>query len=168
MATLPRRELLPFLPQEPRHCGRVDLRHQKVDIYIPKSSSMASHCFPPSTSPTTAPSTSRSSSSISTEGISASVATLRPSAGTKPMPQAFALVLVVFSIAFSIFFELALATPDPPLYLLEIVYPCIPDSDGEDEGGQASSSIAVCTRWISAAKLLQSDLATLAQREGGE
>ncbi|RZR91502.1 hypothetical protein BHM03_00019605 [Ensete ventricosum] len=39
----------------------------------------------------------------------------------------------------------------------EIVYPCIPDSDGEDEGGQKS-----------AAKLLQSDLATLAQREGGE
>ncbi|RWW01606.1 hypothetical protein GW17_00035341 [Ensete ventricosum] len=50
----------------------------------------------------------------------------------------------------------------------EIVYPCIPDLDGEDEGGQASSSLAVSTRWISAAKLLQSDLATLAQREGGE
>ncbi|RRT79182.1 hypothetical protein B296_00006138 [Ensete ventricosum] len=30
------------------------------------------------------------------------------------------------------------------------------------EGGQASSSLAVSTRWISAAKLLQSDLATLA------
>ncbi|RWW02440.1 hypothetical protein GW17_00034469 [Ensete ventricosum] len=50
----------------------------------------------------------------------------------------------------------------------EIVYPCIPDPDGEDEGGQASSSLAVSTRWISAAKLLLSDLATLAQREGGE
>ncbi|RWW28238.1 hypothetical protein BHE74_00022158 [Ensete ventricosum] len=50
----------------------------------------------------------------------------------------------------------------------EIVYPCIPDPDGEDEGGQASSSLAVSTRWISATKLLQSDLATLAQREGGE
>ncbi|RWW68852.1 hypothetical protein BHE74_00023589, partial [Ensete ventricosum] len=51
---------------------------------------------------------------------------------------------------------------------LEIIYPCIPDSDGEDEGGQASSSLAVSTQWISVAKLLQSDLATLAQREGGE
>ncbi|RWV77981.1 hypothetical protein GW17_00061120, partial [Ensete ventricosum] len=50
----------------------------------------------------------------------------------------------------------------------EIVYPCIPYSDGEDEGGQASSSLAVSTRWISTAKLLQSDLATLAQMEGGE
>ncbi|RZS27771.1 hypothetical protein BHM03_00061295 [Ensete ventricosum] len=50
----------------------------------------------------------------------------------------------------------------------EIVYPCIPDPDGEDEGGQASSSLAVSTRWISVAKLLQSDIATLAQREGGE
>ncbi|RWV80212.1 hypothetical protein GW17_00058553 [Ensete ventricosum] len=50
----------------------------------------------------------------------------------------------------------------------EIVYPCIPDPDGEDERGQASSFLAVSTRWISAAKLLQSDLATLAQREGGE
>ncbi|RWV91816.1 hypothetical protein GW17_00045862 [Ensete ventricosum] len=50
----------------------------------------------------------------------------------------------------------------------EIVYPCIPDPDGEDKGGQASSSLAVSTRWIFAAKLLQSDLATLAQREGGE
>ncbi|RZS28685.1 hypothetical protein BHM03_00062323, partial [Ensete ventricosum] len=49
----------------------------------------------------------------------------------------------------------------------DIVYPCIPDPDGED-GGQASSSLAVSTRWISAAKLLLSDLATLAQREGGE
>ncbi|RRT61463.1 hypothetical protein B296_00013096 [Ensete ventricosum] len=49
----------------------------------------------------------------------------------------------------------------------EIVYPCIPDPDEEDEGGQASS-LAVSTRWISVAKLLQSDLATLAQREGGE
>ncbi|RWW41857.1 hypothetical protein BHE74_00052628 [Ensete ventricosum] len=27
----------------------------------------------------------------------------------------------------------------------EIVYPCIPDPDGEDEGGQASSSLAVST-----------------------
>ncbi|RRT35529.1 hypothetical protein B296_00055829, partial [Ensete ventricosum] len=50
----------------------------------------------------------------------------------------------------------------------EIVNPCILDPDGEDEGGQASSSVAVSTRWISTAKLLQSDLATLAQREGGE
>ncbi|RZS21196.1 hypothetical protein BHM03_00053803 [Ensete ventricosum] len=41
------------------------------------------------------------------------------------------------------------------------------DPDGEDEGGQ-TSSLAVSTRWISTAKLLQSDLATLAQREGGE
>ncbi|RWV78649.1 hypothetical protein GW17_00060348 [Ensete ventricosum] len=49
----------------------------------------------------------------------------------------------------------------------EIVYPCIPDPDGEDEGGQASS-LAVSTRWISVAKLLLFDLATLAQREGGE
>ncbi|RWV89916.1 hypothetical protein GW17_00047911 [Ensete ventricosum] len=33
----------------------------------------------------------------------------------------------------------------PPMTSLkhgEIVYPCIPDSDGEDEGGQASSSLA--------------------------
>ncbi|RWW03078.1 hypothetical protein GW17_00033788 [Ensete ventricosum] len=51
---------------------------------------------------------------------------------------------------------------------LEIVYPCIPYPDRVDEGGQASSSLAVSTRRISAAKLLQSDLATLAQREGGE
>ncbi|RRT44789.1 hypothetical protein B296_00040258, partial [Ensete ventricosum] len=50
----------------------------------------------------------------------------------------------------------------------EIVYPCIPDPDGEDEGGQASSSLAISTRWIFAMKLLQSDLVTLAQREGGE
>ncbi|RRT31714.1 hypothetical protein B296_00031203 [Ensete ventricosum] len=50
----------------------------------------------------------------------------------------------------------------------EIVYPCIPDPDGEDEGGQVSSSLAVPTRWISVAKLLQSDLTTLAQREGGK
>ncbi|RRT58613.1 hypothetical protein B296_00046434, partial [Ensete ventricosum] len=35
----------------------------------------------------------------------------------------------------------------------EIVYPCIPKSDGEDEEGQASSSLAVSTRWISTAKL---------------
>ncbi|RZR86762.1 hypothetical protein BHM03_00014016 [Ensete ventricosum] len=51
---------------------------------------------------------------------------------------------------------------------VEIVYPCIPDPDGEDEGGQASSSLAVSTLWISTTKLLQSDLATLAKREGGE
>ncbi|RRT32080.1 hypothetical protein B296_00056630 [Ensete ventricosum] len=50
----------------------------------------------------------------------------------------------------------------------EIVYPCIPDLDGEDKGGQTSSSLAVSTQWISAAKLLRYDLATLAQREGGE
>ncbi|RZS10822.1 hypothetical protein BHM03_00042093 [Ensete ventricosum] len=52
----------------------------------------------------------------------------------------------------------------PPLQggWLEIVYPCIPDPDGEDEGGQASSSLAVSRRWISTAKLPQSDLATLA------
>ncbi|RWV80039.1 hypothetical protein GW17_00058741 [Ensete ventricosum] len=50
----------------------------------------------------------------------------------------------------------------------EIVYPYIPDPDGEDEGGQASSSLAVSTRWISIAKLFQSGLATLAQRDGGE
>ncbi|RWW03771.1 hypothetical protein GW17_00033037 [Ensete ventricosum] len=50
----------------------------------------------------------------------------------------------------------------------EIVYPRIPDPDREDEGGQASFSLAVSTRWISIAKLLKSDLATLAQREGGE
>ncbi|RWW67912.1 hypothetical protein BHE74_00024605, partial [Ensete ventricosum] len=45
---------------------------------------------------------------------------------------------------------------------------CDRHPDGEDEGGQASSSLAVSTRWISVAKLLQSDLATLVQREGGE
>ncbi|RWV85909.1 hypothetical protein GW17_00052253 [Ensete ventricosum] len=50
----------------------------------------------------------------------------------------------------------------------EIIYPCIPDPDREDERGQTSSSLAVSTRWISTAKLLQSGLATLAQREGGE
>ncbi|RZS24609.1 hypothetical protein BHM03_00057700, partial [Ensete ventricosum] len=43
----------------------------------------------------------------------------------------------------------------------EIVYLCIPDPDGKDEGRQTSSSLAVSNRWISAAKLLQSDLATL-------
>ncbi|RWW55206.1 hypothetical protein BHE74_00038169 [Ensete ventricosum] len=53
-------------------------------------------------------------------------------------------------------------------WLKEIVYPYIPDPDGEDEGGQASSSLAVSTQLISVAKLLQSDLTTLAQREGGE
>ncbi|RWV95313.1 hypothetical protein GW17_00042068 [Ensete ventricosum] len=46
--------------------------------------------------------------------------------------------------------------------------PVFSDPDGEDEGGPASSSLAVSTRWISAAKLLQYDLATLAQRKGGE
>ncbi|RZR74625.1 hypothetical protein BHM03_00039599 [Ensete ventricosum] len=50
----------------------------------------------------------------------------------------------------------------------EIVYPSIPDSDREDEGGQASNSLAISTRWISAVELLQSDLATLAQKERGE
>ncbi|RZR81107.1 hypothetical protein BHM03_00007267 [Ensete ventricosum] len=54
----------------------------------------------------------------------------------------------------------------------EIVYPCIPNLDREDEGGQASSSLAessyILVFQISVAKLLQSDLATLAQREGGE
>ncbi|RRT33957.1 hypothetical protein B296_00053260 [Ensete ventricosum] len=54
------------------------------------------------------------------------------------------------------------------ILLGEIVYPCISDPIGEDEGGQASSSLAVSTQWISAAKLLQSDLVTLTQREGGE
>ncbi|RZS01392.1 hypothetical protein BHM03_00031239 [Ensete ventricosum] len=49
---------------------------------------------------------------------------------------------------------------------LEIVYLCISDPDGEDEGGQASSSLAVSTCWISAAKLLQSDLQLL--RKGRE
>ncbi|RWV94130.1 hypothetical protein GW17_00043364 [Ensete ventricosum] len=59
---------------------------------------------------------------------------------------------------------LAVAMPGCPLHLLlllqkcsknaEIVYPCTPDPDGEDEGGQASTSLAVSTRWISAAKLL--------------
>ncbi|RWV83253.1 hypothetical protein GW17_00055169 [Ensete ventricosum] len=52
-----------------------------------------------------------------------------------------------------------LAAHSPP----RCVYP-----DREDEGGQASSSLAISTRWISIAKLLQSDLATLAQRDGGE
>ncbi|RWW05976.1 hypothetical protein GW17_00030726 [Ensete ventricosum] len=51
---------------------------------------------------------------------------------------------------------------------MEIIYPCIPNPDGEDEGGQASSSLAISTQWISTAKLLKSDFATLAQREGGE
>ncbi|RZS13618.1 hypothetical protein BHM03_00045222, partial [Ensete ventricosum] len=30
----------------------------------------------------------------------------------------------------------------------EIVYPCIPDPDGEDEGGQASSSLAVADIYL--------------------
>ncbi|RZS22245.1 hypothetical protein BHM03_00054992 [Ensete ventricosum] len=55
-----------------------------------------------------------------------------------------------------------------PSTSLEIVYPCIPYPDGEDEGGQASSSLAVSTRWISIVILLRYDLTTLAQREGGE
>ncbi|RZS17676.1 hypothetical protein BHM03_00049849, partial [Ensete ventricosum] len=50
----------------------------------------------------------------------------------------------------------------------EIVYPCIPNPNGEDERRQASSSLAVSTRWISIAKLFQYNLATLAQREGEE
>ncbi|RRT43656.1 hypothetical protein B296_00042493 [Ensete ventricosum] len=33
-----------------------------------------------------------------------------------------------------------------PAAPLEIVYPCIPDPDGEDEVGHASSSLAVSTR----------------------
>ncbi|RZR74040.1 hypothetical protein BHM03_00031476 [Ensete ventricosum] len=45
----------------------------------------------------------------------------------------------------------------------EMVYPCIPYPNGEDEGGQASSSLAVSTRWISVVKLFQSNLTTLAQ-----
>ncbi|RZR87177.1 hypothetical protein BHM03_00014532 [Ensete ventricosum] len=53
------------------------------------------------------------------------------------------------------------------ILLREIVYPCIPDPNGEYEEGQASS-LAVSTRWISTAKLLQSGVVTLAQREGGE
>ncbi|RWV81327.1 hypothetical protein GW17_00057264 [Ensete ventricosum] len=53
-------------------------------------------------------------------------------------------------------------------FLPEIVYPCIPDPNREDEGGQTSSSLGVSTRLISAAELLQSNLATLAQRAGGE
>ncbi|RRT40887.1 hypothetical protein B296_00019424, partial [Ensete ventricosum] len=51
---------------------------------------------------------------------------------------------------------------------LEIVYPCIPDLNGENEGSQVSASLVVSIRWISASKLLQSDLTTIAQREGGE
>ncbi|RRT31776.1 hypothetical protein B296_00056947, partial [Ensete ventricosum] len=35
-------------------------------------------------------------------------------------------------------------------------------------GDQASSSLAVSIQWISAVKLLQYDLETLAKREGGE
>ncbi|RZR97020.1 hypothetical protein BHM03_00026127 [Ensete ventricosum] len=35
-------------------------------------------------------------------------------------------------------------------------------ANGEDEGSQVSSSLAVSTRWISTTKLLQSELATLA------
>ncbi|RWW36267.1 hypothetical protein BHE74_00058716 [Ensete ventricosum] len=52
----------------------------------------------------------------------------------------------------------------------EIVYPCIPDPDEKmkEVKRPPPSSLVVSTRWISAAKLLQSDLATLAQMEGGE
>ncbi|RRT32832.1 hypothetical protein B296_00019894 [Ensete ventricosum] len=49
----------------------------------------------------------------------------------------------------------------------EIIYPCIPDPEGEDEGGQASS-LTVSIRWIFVARLLQSKLTTLAQKGGGE
>ncbi|RRT31364.1 hypothetical protein B296_00057831 [Ensete ventricosum] len=63
---------------------------------------------------------------------------------------------------------LAGALQPTPFAGVEIVNPYIPDPDGEDEGDQASTSLAISTRWISVAKLLQSDLATLAQREGGE
>ncbi|RWV92959.1 hypothetical protein GW17_00044620 [Ensete ventricosum] len=68
-----------------------------------------------------------------------------------------------------------LATPPPPYLHYENVartrrsYNLVfPDPDGDDKGGQASSSLAVSTRWISVAKLLQYDLTTLAQREEGE
>ncbi|RZS24832.1 hypothetical protein BHM03_00057949 [Ensete ventricosum] len=44
-----------------------------------------------------------------------------------------------------------LSTVDTSMTDREIVYPCILDPD---EGGQASSSLAVSTRWISIAKLL--------------
>ncbi|CAL9041370.1 unnamed protein product [Musa banksii] len=82
-----------FLCGFPGHCTI----GQKVDIYIPKSSSAA-----PSTSPAAAPSpgsggSSSSSSSSGTGGIPAPAAAPRPSAGTKPVPQAFAVVLAVFS-----------------------------------------------------------------------
>ncbi|XP_064938690.1 mavicyanin-like [Musa acuminata AAA Group] len=80
-----------FLCGFPGHCTI----GQKVDINIPKSSSAA-----PSTSPAPAPSTSSggsSGSSSGTGGIPAPAAAPRPSAGTKPVPQAFALVLAVFS-----------------------------------------------------------------------
>nr|XP_009417164.1 PREDICTED: mavicyanin [Musa acuminata subsp. malaccensis] len=79
-----------FLCGFPGHCTI----GQKVDIYIPKSSSAA-----PSTSPAAAPSPSSGSSSSSsgTGGIPTPAAAPRPSAGTKPVPQAFALVLAVFS-----------------------------------------------------------------------
>ncbi|CAL9166754.1 unnamed protein product [Musa hybrid cultivar] len=79
-----------FLCGFPGHCTI----GQKVDIYIPKSSSAA-----PSTTPAAAPSISSggSSGSSGTGGIPAPAAAPRPSAGTKPVPQAFALVLAVFS-----------------------------------------------------------------------
>ncbi|THU46937.1 hypothetical protein C4D60_Mb09t10220 [Musa balbisiana] len=81
-----------FLCGFPGHCAI----GQKVDIYIPKSSSAA-----PSTSPAAAPSTSggggSSSSGSGTGCISAPAAAPPPSAGAKPVPQAFALVLAVFS-----------------------------------------------------------------------
>ncbi|RRT62938.1 hypothetical protein B296_00002482 [Ensete ventricosum] len=61
--------------------------------------------------------------------------------------------------------DLACGLAAPPPRWRSYIY--ILDPDGED-GGQASSSLALSTRWISVAKLLISDLATLAQREGGE
>ncbi|CAL9086940.1 unnamed protein product [Musa acuminata var. zebrina] len=88
-----------FLCGFPGHCTI----GQKVDIYIPKSSSAAPSTSPaaaPSTSPAAAPSTSSggsSGSSSGTGGIPAPAAAPRSSAGTKPVPQAFALVLAVFS-----------------------------------------------------------------------
>ncbi|RWV99580.1 hypothetical protein GW17_00037506 [Ensete ventricosum] len=59
-----------------------------------------------------------------------------------------------------------LATPAGGLVVASHPFPHY--LDGEDEGGQVSFSLAVSIRWISTAKFLQSDLATLAQREGGE
>ncbi|RWW37319.1 hypothetical protein BHE74_00057588, partial [Ensete ventricosum] len=78
---------------------------------------------------------------------------------------------VAMAVASHLCMQTACMWPPLPRWqrlLSEIVYHCVPDPDGEDEGGQASSSLAISTRWISAAKLLQSDLATLALKEGGE